>query len=94
LSYINSIDSKDIQVFPNPANTGKFNCTFYSNMDIELIMKVNDVTGRVISSKQILATKGFNKVSMEVVNITSGTHLISLVGSGVKYNSKKIVMTN
>jgi hypothetical protein len=93
LSYINSIDSKDIQVFPNPANAGKFSCTFYSNKNIELTLHVNDVTGRLVCSKQILATKGFNKVSLDVVNTTSGTHIVSLEGVGIKYNSKKVIFS-
>ncbi|MDE3142573.1 MAG: T9SS type A sorting domain-containing protein, partial [Bacteroidota bacterium] len=93
-NYLNNLNSKDIQLYPNPATAKNFTCSFYSNADAqELTLKVTDVMGRTISTKQVNAVKGLNIVPVSLNTNINGIHIVSLDGAGVKYNSKKIVLT-
>lgn len=91
-SYINSLDSKEIQLYPNPAASKNFSCSFYSNVAQQLTLHVTDVMGRTVATQQVSAIKGLNVVPVSLKAGTNGIHIVSLDGTGVKYNSKKVVI--
>ena len=90
LDYIASLESKEVQVFPNPTVGGKFICSFKSDKDADLTLFVNDITGRQIHTQRVSAIKGDNKVPVTLSNSINGMHIISLEGANVKYDSKKL----
>ncbi|OYU54152.1 MAG: hypothetical protein CFE25_16075 [Chitinophagaceae bacterium BSSC1] len=66
VSYIRSLTSKEIKLFPNPS-TGKFNCVFQSDKDIQLQLNITDASkGIVIYRKTVTAVKGSNTVSVDL----------------------------
>ena len=65
-SYIRSLSSKDIKLFPNPS-TGKFNCVFQSDKDVQLQLSITDASkGIVLYRKTVAAVKGSNTVSIDL----------------------------
>jgi len=91
-SYINSLDSKEIQLYPNPATAKNFSCSFYSNQAQQLTLHVTDVMGRTVATQQVSAIKGLNVVPVALKSGTNGMHIVSLDGADVKYNSKKAII--
>ena len=91
-SYIAALNSKEIQLYPNPTVGKTFNCSFYSNTAQQLTLRITDVMGRNIATKQVNAIEGLNIVPVEIQSSTKGIHIVTLDGSGIKYNSKKVVL--
>jgi hypothetical protein len=92
IAYNNSLESKEVNVYPNPAKGGNFMCSFLSDKATELTLRVRDVTGRELLTKQISAMKGQNSVQVNVPNSINGGHVLSLEGMGIKYTSKKLLI--
>ena len=94
-TYLNNLNSKEIQLYPNPAPAKNFNCIFYSNVDVQqLTLRVTDAMGRTIATQQVNAVKGLNILPVTVNSNINGVHFITLDGTGVKYNSKKMLLTS
>ena len=94
-NYLNSLNSKEIQLYPNPSTAKNFNCSFYSNVDAQqLTLRVTDAMGITIATQQVNAVKGLNIVPVTINSNTNGIHFITLDGTGVKYNSKKMLLTS
>ena len=91
-SYIAALNSKEIQLYPNPTAGKNFNCSFYSNAAQQLTLHVTDVMGRTIATKQVSAIEGLNIVPVDIQSGSKGIHIVTLDGSGIKYNSKKVVI--
>ncbi len=65
-TYIRSLSSKEIKLFPNPS-TGKFNCVFQSDKDVQLQLNITDASkGIVLYRKTVNAVKGSNTVSIDL----------------------------
>ena len=79
-------------MYPNPAASKNFSCSFYSNVAQQLTLHVTDVMGRTVATQQVSAIKGLNVVPVSLKAGTNGIHIVSLDGTGVKYNSKKVVI--
>src|SRR3989339_124927 len=89
-AYISSLNSKEINVYPNPASN-KFFATFKSPKEIRLNLVVRDAaSGRVVLSKWVNAVKGENTVSVDIKNTTGMTnYILNLEGSDIKYQNRK-----
>ncbi|OIR00730.1 cadherin-like beta sandwich domain protein [mine drainage metagenome] len=92
--YLNSLKSKDIQLYPNPSTSKNFTCNFYSDKDVQLTLRITDLSGRTIASQQVNAITGLNVVPVTLTSNVNGIHVVSLEGADVKYNSKKVVIVN
>jgi hypothetical protein len=67
-NYIRSLSSKEIKLFPNPSS-GKFNCVFQSDKDMQLQLNITDASkGIVLYRKSVVAVKGSNTVSVDLSN--------------------------
>jgi choice-of-anchor A domain-containing protein len=67
-NYIRSLSSKEIKLFPNPSS-GKFNCVFQSDKDMQLQLNITDASkGIVLYRKTVVAVKGSNTVSVDLSN--------------------------
>ncbi len=96
ISYIESLKSKAISVFPNPTS-GKFNCLFKSDKDMVSNLMVTDAnTGKNILAKSIAIVKGDNSIPIDISgsfqNATGGTCIISIKGVDAAYVSQKLVI--
>ena len=68
VNYIRSLSSKEIKLFPNPSS-GKFNCVFQSDKDMQLQLNITDASkGIVLYRKSVVAVKGSNTVSVDLSN--------------------------
>jgi choice-of-anchor A domain-containing protein len=96
LSYIESLKSKLINVFPNPTN-GKFNCAFNSDKVMQANLEVIDMySGARIYSKTISIVKGENTIPLDISasyqNVNGGTCVISIKNAETNYASKKLMI--
>jgi hypothetical protein len=81
-------------VYPNPVNGNKITVNFSSAKDAELSLRVTDMSGKVISLKQVAAVKGMNTVQVPISSGLNGIHIVSLDGANIKYNPKKVAVMN
>lgn len=93
-AYINSLNSREINIYPNPASR-KFFATFKSPKEASLNVVVRDATsGRVVFSKWVNAVKGENRVPVEIQNsVGLSNFILNIEGSDIKYQSKKVIIT-
>ena len=93
-AYLNSLSSKEIQIYPNPATGKTFTCSFYSETATELTLKITDLSGRTIATQVVSAAVGQNTVPVKLNTNATGVHIITLDGTGVKYNTQKVILNN
>jgi len=75
------------EVFPNPT-TGTVNIRFNSeNSDMQYVVNVTDLSGRVILSERNKASKGSNLHTLDLSGMAKGTYLVSLLTD----NGKEVV---
>lgn len=92
--YLQSLTAKEVQVYPNPSS-GKFTCSFMSDKESLLNLKVIDVsTGRVVTTQPINAMSGINNITIDLNrNISSNSiYIVTLDGEKVKYKNAKLVV--
>ena len=94
LTYLASLDAKEVAVYPNPVTGSKITVNFASAKDAELSLRVTDMNGKVLTLKQVQAVKGMNTVQLPIANGLNGIHIVSLDGAGIKYNPKKVAILN
>jgi len=94
IAYLNSLQSKEIGVYPNPAKGGSFVATFKAPVASTLMMNVTDAsTGKLIFTKSVNAQMGTNNVPVHInQQVGLSTYILSLEGTGVKYTPKKVLM--
>ncbi len=75
------------EVFPNPT-TGTVNIRFNSeNSDMQYVVNVTDLSGRVVLSERNKASKGSNLHTLDLSGMAKGTYLVSLLTD----NGKEVV---
>ncbi len=92
--YVNSLSSKEVQVYPNPA-TSSFTCSFRSDKNASLTVKLTELTtGKVIYTKAVQATRGLNKVLVDLNTNGSnlGAYLLTVNGADAVYQRKNILL--
>jgi hypothetical protein len=94
VNYINSLENKELTVYPNPLTGNQFTCSFYSPKAAALTLNITNANGQNILTKQVNAVIGFNQVPIQVNGNGKGVHIVSLEGTSVKYNSKKLIIVN
>jgi hypothetical protein len=75
------------EVFPNPT-TGTVNIRFNSdNSDMQYVVNVTDLSGRVVLSERKKANQGSNLHTLDLSGMAKGTYLVSLLTD----NGKEVV---
>ena len=69
--------SFNLTVYPNPTK-GKVNVEFTSDVTVDGLMKIVDLTGHLIITQRIVIQEGFNNFDMDLSDITSGMYLVVL----------------
>ena len=77
-----------VNVMPNPMNSGA-TLSFAAEKNAAYSMKITDVTGKVVSVKEIAAIAGMNTTTIERGNLSAGIYIISLT-DGVSSVTKKL----
>jgi hypothetical protein len=75
---------------PNPT-TGDFRLMIESNVAEKFDMFMTDVTGRVVYTKQLNVTTGFNDLSFTGLNLTGGVYFVHLNYKDEKSTRKLII---
>jgi hypothetical protein len=76
---INEVSSSatDLSIVPNPVSSSA-NLSFTAEKSATYTLRINDVTGKVVSVKQIQAVQGINNVTIERNNLQAGVYFVSL----------------
>jgi hypothetical protein len=94
LNYLSSLDAKEVAIYPNPVTGNKITVNFSSAKAAELSLRVTDMSGKVITLRQVQAVKGMNTVQVPVSTGLKAVHIVSLDGADIKYKSTKVMITN
>ncbi|OSZ78737.1 hypothetical protein CAP35_10960 [Chitinophagaceae bacterium IBVUCB1] len=84
--------SPDIQVYPNPSNGSfviQYDCS-KQNEQIEII--ITDITGKLISSQQMIASAGRNAIPCNMQGISGGMYMIMVKSPSHGSKVLKLVM--
>jgi hypothetical protein len=73
-----TIDKPGFSVYPNPAKTM---ATVVFNETGNCIVKLTDISGRVLQTKTIVAVKGRNTVQLDISKYAKGVYLIPIVNA-------------
>lgn len=93
-NYIRSLSSKEIKLFPNPS-TGKFNCVFQADKEIQLKLNITDASkGIVLYTKTVTAVKGSNTVGVDLSNMlqTLTACILTLESEDGNYQPNRILI--
>ena len=79
-------------IYPNPANS-------LLNIDIELeyyqgddvSIEVIDINGKVIQLQQVLLTRGYNHLEVDLSEVPSGVYMINFVGTKEHIKEARVV---
>ena len=72
---VESISS--LSAYPNPA-TNNATITFNSDRNENYLIKVADMTGRIILSERISAVEGYNEKEINLEKVSKGLYMISV----------------
>ncbi|MBK8349380.1 MAG: T9SS type A sorting domain-containing protein [Saprospiraceae bacterium] len=78
-------------VFPSPA-TGVVNVLFESIEETDIMVRLVDLSGRVVKECRVLAYIGVNQTDLDLTNINKGIYLIQIMnrlGESASYKVMK-----
>lgn len=81
-----------INIMPNPMNSNA-TLTFTVERSANYTVKITDITGQVISTKQIQANAGVNTSTIERGKLSSGIYFLSLT-DGVSLVTRKFIIAD
>lgn len=92
---VSAVDEADIPVthgviYPNPARRTA-TLLFDSRSGLDATLKISDITGREVFSREMTTFAGQNKVVLNVSGFTPGVYLVSLSGKWGKMVEKMVV---
>jgi hypothetical protein len=92
--YERTLELKTVSVSPNP-NNGAFKVSFSSPKDAQLKLSVIDVSGKVVKTSMINATRGKNEVPVSLnQGVKNNLFIVTLEGSDIKYSTQKVLIQN
>ena len=87
---INRNLAQDLQIMPNPVKQAA-NIIFNTANEYNYLIKITDLSGRVLQVKQGISVKGQNRITIDVHNFTTGIYIITLENKGSWRKSVKLV---
>ncbi len=78
-------------LFPNPANN-TFNVTIDNEKEDVYAMRVTDITGKTMISKNITLQTGKQTFSVDAGNLASGVYLVTIAGADKMQTQKLVIM--
>ncbi len=86
-SISNVTINENINLYPNPSN-GQFVIDFSSVKNQVSSVKIYDLVGKNVYSKDAKINEGANKLSIDVSNLTSGVYILNIENQKVKFTIK------
>ena len=78
-------------IFPNPASN-HINVRINAPNPDHIILRVTDMTGRLVNQKNAVIDKGSNNISIDLTGLTSGTYFLKVIAeSGTETISSKFI---
>ena len=71
-----SISKTNFSVYPNPAKTYT---TVFFNTSGNVVLKLSDANGNLLQTKDVTASKGLNRITIDVSQYTAGLYFITLI---------------
>lgn len=88
---INDIERSHVSIYPNPAKDKAVIKLFGSTAE-ETIIKVMDVTGKVIKVQTANTTVGENNITLDISGLNSGMYYVTLTATSSNYVSLKLLV--
>ncbi|MBL0147179.1 MAG: T9SS type A sorting domain-containing protein [Chitinophagaceae bacterium] len=83
-----SNSNETISLYPNPTK-GDIAISFTSNNKIDGVLKITDVSGKMVVFEKIQIQKGSNNVSLpQITTLSSGSYYIQIISSNLNIASK------
>lgn len=79
-----------VSLYPNPAGN-QVTLKFFSNAAEATVVKVTDLTGRVVKQEQVASVAGENNYNIKISNLRSGLYYVTLQSTSTQYISLKLV---
>jgi len=94
LAYLNSLQSRELTIYPNPLMGKQFKISFKSaainNLNLQLI-ELN--SGRVVYTKSLLSQIGANSVTVNLADQpTKNVYIVHLEGVDIRYKAQKLLI--
>ncbi len=86
-SISNVTINEAINIYPNPSN-GQFTLDFTSVKNQVSSVKIYDLVGKNVYSKDAKINEGANKLSIDVSNLSSGVYILNIENQKVKFTIK------
>jgi hypothetical protein len=86
-----SASAINAEAFPNPTD-GKTTLKFNSNSEAKYLIKVLDITGRVIMSDVANAIEGINLHELDLSNVAKGIYMVTLQTEGMDIQTLKVTV--
>ncbi len=84
--------SINFSVYPNPTS-GQTNVQLNIDRSSDVILKVMDITGRVVFTQSSYMTSGEHNIKLDLASLSKGVYILSAI-AGSSTREKRIVVTN
>ena len=94
VSYLQSLQAKEVMTYPNPVTGGTFTCNFTSDQVYQLNLRVVELsTGRTILTQPVTSVVGSNNVQVNLGNnLNTNMYIVELGNDQVQFKNTKIVV--
>jgi endoglucanase len=75
------LESLHAMVYPNPSQ-GQLTLQYNSPEESAYLMKVTDLTGRLLQHETLAASEGLNRHAINLSNVAKGVYMLSLENTG------------
>ncbi len=86
-----SLQSKVVRIYPNPAGR-VFQCSFDSDQDRKVVIRITDLSGKILHTKEVNAIRGTNTVTVELPSYISKSLMLVNIAADVKYDAARILV--
>ncbi|HHG85224.1 MAG TPA: T9SS type A sorting domain-containing protein, partial [Bacteroidetes bacterium] len=69
--------AKGLNIFPNPV-VQTLNFTYQSDVDAPALLRIADMTGRIVHTQSLVLNQGMNEGGIQVENLAAGSYMLSI----------------
>jgi hypothetical protein len=83
--------AKGLNLFPNPTSS-TINYTYQSEVDTEAMLRIADMTGRIVHQVPVMINAGMNQQGIDVQNLPAGTYMMSISHTDALISKRFVVV--
>lgn len=83
--------AKGLNLFPNPT-TSTINYTYESKVDTEAMLRIADMTGRIVHQVPVMINAGMNQQGIDVQQLPAGTYMLSISHTNALISKRFVVV--